>query len=121
MIGAGRGVSGPRKPEPLERDCERLAMSNYGDLYGTTIRVQPLRSSDHRLLIQVVCSLEYSACPRRVTVLAGGARLGRSRTVRVRPEISTVAVALRRPLPTRGVIVVRTWGPRYAFRYRLRL
>ena len=121
VIDAGRGLSGPRRPEPLDGTCERLTMADFGNLDGMTLRVQPLRSSDRGLRIQVVCSLEYSACRRRVTVRAGGALLARSRKVRVRPGVSAITVPLRRPLPSRGVIVVRTSGPRYAFRYRLRL
>jgi Ca2+-binding RTX toxin-like protein len=121
VVDAGRGLGGPRRPEPIPRDCELLTMAASADLDGGPLRVQPLRFSGRRLRIRVACSFEYSACHRRVTVLAGGVRLGRSRTVRVRHGVSTITVPLSRPLPSRGVIVVRTSGPRYDFRYRLRL
>jgi hypothetical protein len=118
--GAGAGRYDRHTPELLGPDCERLT-DDYGDLYGMVIRVQPLQVRGRRVRIPVVCSLEYRACRRRVTLYAGGVRLGRSRFVRVRSGVSRVSVRLRRPLPARGVVDVRVVSRgEDAFRYRVR-
>jgi hypothetical protein len=111
-------VSGPHTPEALDRHCERLAVAEWW--HDRKLRVQPLRSAGGRVHIEVFCADIYAACRRRVTLFAGGVRIGRTRLVRVRPEITSLAVRLRRPLPATGVLVVRIDGPRYALLYRLR-
>jgi Ca2+-binding RTX toxin-like protein len=121
VAGAARGLGGARRPEPIERDCERLAANDFGDLDGHVIRVQPLRVERGRALVPVTCTEERSSCRRRATVRAGGARLGRSVLVRVRAGVRRVAVPLRRPLPDRGVVEIRVSGPDgHRLRYRLR-
>ncbi|HWM08132.1 MAG TPA: calcium-binding protein, partial [Solirubrobacteraceae bacterium] len=120
VVGAYAGTYDRHTPEVLGPECERLT-DVYRDLYGMVIRVQPLRVRGRRVRIPVVCTLEVSACRRRVTLYARGERLARSRFVRVRSGVASVTVRLRRPLPAGGVIDVRTRGKGdYALRYRLR-
>jgi RTX calcium-binding nonapeptide repeat (4 copies) len=112
--GTGDDVVVDGRSEPVGPDCERVA-ANDGFYDFQTVRVQPLDTDR----VPVVCSEERSSCLRRVTLLHGGRVLGRSLRRRVGRGVEHLRVRLTRPLPRRGVVVVRVSGPDESYAYRV--
>lgn len=107
--------------EPLSRGCERLASSAFIHLDGETIRAQPRLLGRRRYGFEAICSPQALSCRRRIVLVYDGRVVGRSRLVTARPQRMRLVVRAPRPLPTSGVLEVRTVGPQYFFRFRLYL
>lgn len=90
---------GPDPADVLAADCERVTTEEE----GAPVRVQPLAVTATALRLR----LPACPCRGRVTVRAGGRRLGRAR---IRRGPGTVTVALTHPLRQRGQRVQIAWS-----------
>lgn len=124
--GQGRDRVSDPGLDPLPSSCERISTSSPVLDYET-IPAQPERAGPRRLAFTVVCNESILHCRRRVVVSHRGIELGRSPRRLVTRGLARIVVRLRRPLPVRGLVTVRTKGadgPRggfpYSFAYRLK-